>query len=47
MFLFGKLIFIGVKLSRTLQCPQCNKEWELRWGIFAHDSISRHMKEHK
>ena len=34
-------------MSRTIQCSICNKEWELRWGVFAHDSLSRHMREHK
>lgn len=28
-------------------CEKCNKEIEVRWGIFAHDTIARHMKEHK
>ena len=32
-------------MSRIVICPICNKEWELRWGIFAHDSLSRHMKD--
>ena len=35
-------------MSRVIICTLCKKEWELRWGIFAHDSLSRHMKaEHK
>lgn len=34
-------------MSRIIICPTCKKEWELRWGIFAHDSLARHMKEHK
>ena len=29
---------------RILICPICKKEWDLRWGIFAHDSLARHMK---
>ena len=33
-------------MSRTVVCPTCNKEWELRWGVFAYESLSRHMKEH-
>ena len=37
---------IGIKMSRTLTCPNCKKEWELRWGIMANESLSRHMKEH-
>ena len=28
-------------------CPVCKKEWELRWGIMANESLSRHTKEHK
>ena len=30
--------------SRVVVCDICNKEIELRWGIFAHDSLSRHRK---
>lgn len=34
--------------NRLVVCPMCSKEIELRWGIFAHDTLSRHMKaEHK
>jgi len=34
--------------KRVVVCPVCYKETELRWGIFAHDTLSRHMKaEHK
>lgn len=29
---------------RKLVCPTCKKEWELRWGIMANESLSRHMK---
>lgn len=36
----------GGIMSRMVICPVCKKEWELRWGIFAHDSLARHMKEH-
>lgn len=28
-------------------CSICKKEIEVRWGIFAHDTLTRHMKEHK
>ncbi len=34
-------------MSRTIECPICNKEWELRWGIMGNESLSRHMKDHK
>jgi hypothetical protein len=37
---------IGIKMSRTLTCPICKKQWDLRWGIMANESLSRHMKEH-
>jgi hypothetical protein len=30
--------------SRVVVCDICEKEIELRWGIFAHDSLSRHRK---
>ena len=33
--------------NRIVICSTCNKEIEVRWGIFAHDSLNRHMKEHK
>lgn len=29
-------------------CDTCKKEIEVRWGIFAHDTLLRHKKaEHK
>lgn len=34
------------KPSRFLICPVCKKEWALRWGIMANESLSKHMKEH-
>jgi len=37
----------GGVMTRQIKCTVCGKEWELRWGIFAHDSLARHMKEHK
>lgn len=34
--------------QRHVICDMCEKEIELRWGIFAHDTLSRHKKaEHK
>jgi len=33
--------------GRVVICPICKKETEVRTGIFAHDTLSRHMKEHK
>lgn len=30
--------------GRLVVCDICKKEIELRWGIFAHDSLSRHRK---
>lgn len=35
-------------MSRVVVCPKCNKEIEVRWGIFANETLSRHDKaEHK
>jgi hypothetical protein len=34
--------------TRSAVCPTCNKEIEVRWAIFASDTLSRHIKaEHK
>lgn len=33
--------------NKVVICNICKKEIEVRWGIFAHDTLSRHMKEHK
>jgi hypothetical protein len=34
--------------NRIVKCDMCNKEIELRWGIFGHDTLNRHIKaEHK
>lgn len=33
--------------GRVVICNICKKEIELRWGVFGHDTLSRHMKEHK
>jgi len=35
------------KHNRSLTCPVCKKEWILRWGIMANESLSKHMKEHE
>jgi hypothetical protein len=32
--------------KRVAICEVCNKEIEVRWGIFANDTLKRHMKEH-
>jgi hypothetical protein len=34
-------------MSRVVICPECNKEIEVRSGIFAHDTLRRHMQQHK
>lgn len=37
-----------VEKSRTVICDICKKEVEVRWGIFANETLSRHKKaEHK
>jgi hypothetical protein len=36
-----------IKMSRTVICPKCKKEMEVRKGIFAHETLYRHSKEHK
>ena len=33
--------------NKTVVCDVCNKEIEVRWGIFAHETLNRHMREHK
>ena len=33
--------------SRVVICPECKKEIRVQLGIFAHATLSRHMKEHK
>lgn len=33
--------------GKIVVCKICSKEIEVRWGIFAHDTLNRHMKEHK
>ena len=38
----------GKTINRVLICPTCKKEWVLRWGVMANESMFRHMKtEHK
>lgn len=32
--------------GRVVICTTCGRELEVRWGIFAHQTLSRHMKEH-
>jgi hypothetical protein len=34
-------------MSRVIICPTCSKEIEVRQGIFAHQTLSRHLMEHK
>jgi hypothetical protein len=34
----------GLMSSRFVVCDICKKEVEVRWGIFAHDTLSRHRK---
>lgn len=33
--------------KRLVICPECSRVIEVRWGIFASSTLSRHMKEHK
>jgi hypothetical protein len=34
--------------GRAVTCDICKKDIEVRWGIFAHDTLTRHKKaEHK
>ena len=33
-------------MGRYVVCDLCKKEIELRWGIFGHDTLARHLKEH-
>jgi len=33
--------------GRVVVCNMCGKELEVRWGIFAHQTLLRHIKEHK
>lgn len=37
-----------VEKGRVVICELCSKNIEVRWGIFAHDTLFRHKKvEHK
>jgi hypothetical protein len=33
--------------GRVVICDICNKEIEVRNNVFAHETLSRHLKEHK
>jgi hypothetical protein len=33
--------------NKVAICQTCGKEIEVRWGIFASDTLARHNKEHK
>jgi hypothetical protein len=33
--------------NKFVVCDICKKEIEVRAGIFAHDTLNRHLKEHK
>lgn len=32
--------------GRVIFCNQCDKQLEVRWAIFAHQTLQRHLKEH-
>jgi hypothetical protein len=32
--------------GRIVACDLCGKELEVRWAIFAHQTLQRHLKEH-
>lgn len=34
-------------MDKVVVCESCGKEIQVRWGIFAHDTLNRHKKEHK
>jgi predicted nucleic-acid-binding Zn-ribbon protein len=34
-------------MNKYIVCPKCGREIEVRWGIMANETLSRHMKEHK
>jgi hypothetical protein len=37
-----------VEKGKSVICEICGKQIEVRWGIFAHDTLTRHKKaEHK
>lgn len=33
-----------VAAARVVVCEVCKKELVVRWGVFAHDTLSRHRK---
>jgi len=33
--------------KRVVVCPECKKEIEVRSGVFAHNTLTRHLKEHR
>lgn len=33
--------------GRVVVCNLCDKEIEVRNNVFAHETLNRHMKEHK
>jgi hypothetical protein len=37
-----------VEKGKSVICEICDKQIEVRWGIFAHETLTRHKKaEHK
>jgi hypothetical protein len=34
-------------MDKIIICEICSKHIVVRWGIFAHDTLNRHLKEHK
>jgi hypothetical protein len=36
-----------MKKGRVVVCEMCGRELEIRWGIFAHQTLLRHLREHK
>lgn len=37
----------GLVSAKVVVCDVCSKEIEVRWGIFAHETLARHKKGHK
>jgi hypothetical protein len=33
--------------GKVVICNICSKEIEVRWGIFGHDTLNRHKREHR
>ena len=42
----GEPTMNGISMARTIICPVCKKQWDFRVG-FAHESLNKHLKEHK